>query len=320
MNDSDIQSILAELANQPAPTRLKHLRLALVQILSGNAPAAERAEAGRVLGEIGDPRPGVLSCDALEFCHVPAGEFIFGEGYAQKKINLPEFWISKYPVTQAQFGEFIRSGGYTQPRYWPEAAQAGCWAACGFKGGYDIAAREAPPDYGGPFNLPNHPVVGVTWYEATAFARWFSEQVPDWAQGQNGLFWQNVARVSLPGDEQWEKAARGPFIPHENPRGYPWGEKFDPDRANAAPTGLGATTAVGCFPGGTSPCGALDLGGNAWEWTASRFDAESAHYVLRGGSFSGHPDYTRCSCRYKLPPDALFIGTGFRVVTVGRLL
>jgi formylglycine-generating enzyme required for sulfatase activity len=314
MNDSNLQSIIAELDGQPTPARLKHLRLALVHLLSGDAPAAERAEAGRVLARLDDPRPGVLSCEALEFCHVPAGDFIFGEGYTQKKITLPAFWIGKYSVTQAQYGEFVNAGGYAQPRYWPEAARSGCWTEHGFKGGYDIAARTAPPEYAGPFGLPNHPVVGVTWYEATAFARWLTEQIPHWSQGQNSPFWQNIAQVNLPGEEQWEKAARGPFMPPEKPHGYPWGEAFDPDRANTIPTGLGTTTAVGCFPGGASPYGVLDLGGNTWEWSASRFDAEDPRYVLRGGSFSGHPDYTRCSCRYKLPPDALFIGTGFRVV------
>jgi formylglycine-generating enzyme required for sulfatase activity len=316
MNDSNLQSIVAELDDQPTPARLKHLRLALVHLLSSAAPTRERIEAGRVLGHWGDPRSEVMTCEALELCAVPAGEFIFGEGHTQKKLNLPEFRISKNAITQAQFGQFVQAGGYAQPRYWPEAAQAGYWQAAGFKGHYDLDFRTAPPDYPEPFGLPNHPVAGVTWYEATAFTRWLNEQIHTWVTGQSGPQWQGLInaglQIGLPTEEQWEKTARGPLIAQQKPRVYPWGAEFDPDKANTYPTGIGTTSAAGCFPQGASPYGALDLGGNVWEWTASPYN--DACFVLRGGSCSGHSDYTRCSFRYKLNPDVYFVGTGFRVV------
>ena len=85
-----------------------------------------------------------------------------------------------------------------------------------------------------PFNLSNHPVVGVMWYEAVAFCRWLSVQV--------GF------EVSLPSETEWEKAARG-----LDGRIYPWGDTPDPEKANYGDTSIGTTSAVGAFPVGRSP-------------------------------------------------------------------
>ena len=128
--------------------------------------------------------------------------------------------------------------------------------------------------------------------------------------------------MQLPSEAEWEKAARG-----INGQRYPWGGEADPDRANYDETGIGASSAVGCFPGGTSPYGCLDMAGNVWEWTASLFrdypyraddgreDPTSPDVrVLRGGAFSDFRRVVRCAFRDYYYPNLGNFYVGFRVV------
>ena len=106
------------------------------------------------------------------------------------------------------------------------------------------------------WNPPDHPVVGVSWYEADAFARWVGK--------------------SLPTEDQWERAARG-----TDGRRFPWEGKFDTERCNTEESGIGKTTRVTRYPNGISPEGCYDMAGNAWGWTNSKYEKDT--YVLRGG-------------------------------------
>jgi len=147
----------------------------------------------------------------------------------------------------------------------------------------------------------DHPMLYVSWHEASAFCNWLTQQ---WqSDGVLDTGWV----VRLPSEAEWEKAARGgwripsqpvlakakdqlsqlavrlcandattigPAMPLEdNPlpkRLYPWGNQVDPGRANHdADPGIGSTTPVGSFPGGASPYGCDDMSGNVWEWTRS---------------------------------------------------
>jgi len=320
---------------------------ALRETMAGGArvKAALRAAAGDALARLGDPCPEATTLEGMAFCYIPPGPFRMGEGdEAHLNETLDKgYRIARYPVTVAQFRAFVEAGGYAEPRYWPEARAAGMWQAGKVKGFWEDEPRNGPYDFGTPFNLDNHPVVGVTWYEALAFCRWLSEawQTAGWIGP--------VERVRLPSEAEWEKAARGgveiPASPvvacagaaaatfsysRANPhpmRRYPWGDDPDPDRANYDDTGIGGTSAVGCFPGGASPYGCLDMSGNVWEWCCSLYasypyrrddgredlKAEGSR-VLRGGSFRNNGWLVRCASRRWNRSENWFGYYGFRLV------
>ncbi len=305
--------------NQP---KVERVQAHLVRVMTdGKLPAVERVAAGNTLAKLGDPRPGVgLREDGLPdivWCEVPAGPFLmgstdddgmaFGDEKPQHTYNIERpYAISCYPVTNAQYTTFVETGGYTERSYWIEDGRS--WR--------ERKNVTGPEEYGAPFNLPNHPVVGVSWYEAVAFCRWLTEHLR-----QRGELGTNE-EISLPSEAQWEKAAGS-----DDGRIYPWGESPDPEKANYSDTGIGTTSAVGCFPGGASPYGAEDLSGNVWEWTRSlskdypydpgdgREDLDAdGRRVLRGGSFGGSDNGARCAARDFRSPLNLSSSSGFRLV------
>jgi len=276
----------------------------------GALSPVDRASAGRVLGLLGDRRSGVgLGSDGvpeIAWAEVPEGSFLMGSGRddeiayddekPQRQIELPAFQISGYPVTNAQYRAFVEDGGYTEQ--WRE-----CWTEAGWKwkGERSGPNDELPPE----FLLGNHPRVNVSWYEAVAFCGWLGERL--------GI------GVRLPTESEWEKASRGP-----DGRSYPWGDQFDASRCNALETEIGRTSAVGCFPSGASPYGALDMSGNVEEWCSTKWRKsyeepadenirENASRVLRGGSFVNAQWYVRCAVRLPNVPFHAFRSAGFRV-------
>ncbi|MCP4543644.1 MAG: SUMF1/EgtB/PvdO family nonheme iron enzyme [Chloroflexi bacterium] len=335
---------------------LERLVPRLVQVLRETPlRAVERAEAGNALAKLDDPRfradawylpdePALSTAEGpmLGFVEIPAGEFLMGSNKQQDDIaydeqpqhpvELPAYYIARYPVTVAQFDAFVNAGGYQEAGYWTEAAAVGFWDAVKFKGPYDDEPRDRPVDYGEPFNLSNYPVVGVTWYEALAYCRWLTEQLRESAQTESVMMrlLKDGWKVTLASEAEWEKAARG-----SDGRVYPWGQDADLNRANYSDTGIETTSAVGCFPGGGSPYGIEDLSGNVWEWTRSHWGKDypydpadgrenlaagvNVSRVLRGGSFADSNRDVRCAYRYYNLPRLRSWYYGFRLVVVSPL-
>jgi formylglycine-generating enzyme required for sulfatase activity len=255
----------------------------------------ERAHLWRTLGRIGlDDRRGVGTKDGvpdIEWVEVPEGKFKYGDDKGE--ISLPAFRISRYPITNAQWQCFIDDAGYETGEWW------------------DGLAQHPDPAHPG-WNYPNHPRETVSWYEAMAFTRWLDVRLRARGEVPEGL------KVRLPTEQEWEKAARG-----TDGREYPWGTYAD-GSANINETrdeGLGQTSAVGIYLLGASPCGALDMAGNVWEWCLNKYDdpndlslsAEDSR-VLRGGSWGYDRVFARCAYRSRNPPDLRNYGIGFRVV------
>ncbi len=235
----------------------------------------------------------------------------------------------------------MEDGGYTDNRWWEEAVRHGFWTPKGFMGRYDDKPRLGPNEIRDPFGFPNHPAVGVTWYEVAAFCRWLTKRFEAHLPSGWG--------ISLPSEAEWEKAARGgeeiatpgsiePVALSKglslsinvrkmqtNPapeRAYPWGNDFSAELCNTDDTGIGTTSANGCFKNGESPYGVEEMSGNAWEWTRNFVDGredmkqltENDGFVLRGGAFNYGSSFARSAFRYGLSPYVRFRYIGFRVV------
>jgi len=260
----------------------------------------------------------------IEWCEVPAGEFIMGsedisdDERPQHTVNLPySYKAAKYPITNLQYGLFVAAGGYDKRQYWTAAG----WAEK-LKPTWENEPWMGPRQpWGEPFNLPNHPVVGVSWYEAVAYCRWLTEALRERGKLADG--WQ----IRLPTEAEWEKAARG-----TDGRTYPWGEEFDVKKANGEATEVESTCAAGQFPDGVSPYGCHEMAGNVWEWGATKWGKSYPYQVenewtedylvdetpryVRGGSWSSATVALRCAFRYDFFPFLSIGYLGFRCFVV----
>jgi formylglycine-generating enzyme required for sulfatase activity/energy-coupling factor transporter ATP-binding protein EcfA2 len=286
------------------------IRHGLVDLMrDGEADMQDRAKAGRTLSDIGDTRPGVTvkkthdnqrTVPDIDWQEIPADTFRMGtegdEGYKSEKpahdVTLPRFFISRYPVTNAQYRCFVEAGMYEDQAFWherlPEAA--GLWLAGKMVGENLLEtipenSREVyrkwlendkkrfQPYYWNDkqWNLDNHPVVGVSWFEALAYSVWLNDLLDD-VKPEGDV---ECLKIRLPTEAEWEYAARG----RQGLR-YAWGSDPDPKLGNYADTELKRTSAVGMFPAGKA-FGLHDMSGNVWEWTSSRW-----------GSDFGSPEFT----------------------------
>ena len=235
---------------------------------------------------------------------IPAGEFVMGfnQGAPDEKpahrVFLKSYYIDQFEVTNAGYYNF--------------------WLV---KGGED--SPHTPDSYSDEFNIgnwpeivhtkPNYPVVGVSWHDAVAYAKWVGNR--------------------LPTEAEWEKAARGPkaFL-------WPWGNEFHPRIGgrkihakiwNSADLRSNTLAPIESYPTGASPYGVMDMAGNVWEWVADRYD-ESYYYrsphenpqgsqygswrVVRGGSWVNNANAALSFNRFSSYPEQGTSFIGFRLV------
>ncbi len=216
---------------------------------------------------------------------MPEGEFLYGEN--NEKVYLPAFWIDKTPITNAEFERFVQETGY---KTIAERTGTGC-ANIGGKWvdlpGIDWKHPGGPAS-GDIRGLADHPVVQVSWEDATAYASWAGKR--------------------LPTEKEWEKAARG-----IDGRQYPWGDEEPTSELCNFAMHEGRTTPVGNYsPQGDSPYGCVDMSGNVWEWTSSA--GEAGGRVLRGGGWSHPAEFVRLVLRPVHDIDERYDTDGFRCV------
>lgn len=286
---------------------------------------------GDALGLMDEPKidisnPSVVCLEANEPFQM--GSIVYPNEKPIHPVRLFPYWLGVYPVTNKEFAEFIRENGYKEKRYWYND-----------KGKYPFDGRvylsEMPEILPALWNentfgknRPLAPVVGVSWFEAMAYCRWWTEKYGGkWAE-MNGIVHKNVMR--LPTEAEWEFAARG----HKGSK-YPWGESPEPYPELTSFRGINQTTSVGSYPKGAAVHNGgkiFDLSGNVWEWCYDWYGEKwydeckkketidpvgptmGEMRVLRGGSWlNENPFYLRSAIRFSYHPYNRNHLVGFRI-------
>jgi hypothetical protein len=203
--------------------------------------------------------------DARLMTLIPAG--LGHHGPDDDPVWLPAYYIDVYPVTVAGWNRFRDATGHASASYWGEHNDA---------------------------THPDHPVVGVSFADACAYATW--------------------AGRTLPTVQQWERAARGP-----GGWPYPWGSDKAGQNCNVRMAGreAGTTTPVTWYPGGASTYGVHDLLGNVWEWTRTTV---GHGYAARGGAFTTALRLVDAFTQMTVLPDTRRDDLGFRTVVAAGAL
>jgi ergothioneine biosynthesis protein EgtB len=260
------------------------------------------------VGEMGEQgsKGAAKTENMMALVEVPAGYFEQGNDSWDAldnerpvhRVYLDTYWIDRYPVTCQQYGIFMEAGGYCHSEWW--SAEGWSWLQ------QNPVAK--PLYWSDNPEWDDHPVCGVSWYEAEAYARFVGKR--------------------LPSEAEWEKAVS--WNPELKRRCvYPWGDMPPTSRHCNHDHWVGHTTPVNAYPRGQSFYGCADMLGNVWEWTANWFDGyegfqpypyrgysqayfDQQHRVLRGGSWATRPWVLRGTLRNWYQPGVRQIFAGFR--------
>lgn len=243
------------------------------------------------------------------FCYVPAGPYLSGGDSdapgsgPRREIFLDPFFIARFPVTVADYIEFLDAIHVDDP--------AEAWRRCP-RSESSLNASTGQyfqrPKRGERYTLPEQsadeyeweldwPVFGISWHDAVAYVEWKSakDDVP----------------YRLPLEHEVEKAMRG-----VDGRFYPWGDRFDRTLCKMGDSRRGPPRPepVGAFPNDISIYGVRDLAGSMRDWCAdAAFDGDTTLRPVRGGSWNYDPRFCRAACRLGRAPWRIFAYNGFRL-------
>ncbi len=255
------------------------------------APAVVTIPAGPFLaGSDEAEREAAYVLDERAYGHTVTRD---NQWYARERrpttVDLPEFEITRTPITNAHYAVFLAETGHRAPD-----VGAREWASYRLIHPFERTRRHAWTDGAVPDGRENHPVVLVSHDDAVAYAAWLSDRT--------GHIWR------LPSELEWEKAARG-----VDGRRFPWGGAWQADRLNTADQGPFDTVPVAMFPDGASPFGLMDAAGQVFEWTAS--PGNPGRFIVKGGSWDDSGcGVCRPAARHARPQDLKHILIGFRLV------
>jgi formylglycine-generating enzyme required for sulfatase activity len=226
-----------------------------------------------------------ITLDGAPIVFVPAGEFTMGGDLLPNQRPIHTVSLDAFWIDRYEVTNMLFQK---------------CVAAQHCQTPSEIYSDRHPNGYYNNPEFADFPMASVAWADADQYCRWAGKR--------------------LPTEAEWEKAARG-----SDARLFPWGNTFDPDRANSAFNLDLVTTAVDSHPTGASPYGAQDMAGNVWEWVADWYD--ETYYtrspnlnpsgpltgtlrVARGGGYGSYDTILRSTTRRELSPDdrASFIG------------
>ncbi len=224
---------------------------------------------------------GRQACEALEgiLALVPEGMATLAQTLndqpdsPQSDVDVSPFYLATYPVTNAEYQLFVDDEAYENLDLWPEEI----WPhLIEFQ---DLTGSTAPRfwrDGRHDARRALHPVTGVSWYEAAAYAAWVGLRLPTEAEWQMAASWRIKSSADL-------------F------RRFPWGDAMDCTRCNLWNTGVGTTVAVNEYAGGAAPNGVVQMIGNCWEWSSTEYETladdqtpvvgEMPMMSVRGGAF-----------------------------------
>lgn len=258
-----------------APFKKGDKAAVLAKIAASNALA--RIESKQVASHFWKPPYG-----EPEWVTIPSSEFWMGEGEELHQVELPEYQISRVPVTNAQYAYFVKGSNAKPPEHW--------------RGG------EVPA------GLYNHPVVNVSWYEALEYCKWLGEKIQK--------------PVTLPSEAEWEKAVRGDKDKRAYPWGDDWRDLHcnsgELGLGGTVPVGLFLN---GASPYGLLDMSGNVWEWTRTNYQTGKDDLKSTNTrALRGGSFIDEAKNVRCAFHNGYLPNFGYWYVGFRIVVVSPLL